>query len=431
MLIKTGDIFGDYQVVSTLGKGGMGKVFRVRSLLTEREEAMKVVLPDMDENPELADRFLREIKVHASLDHPNIAALRTAMRVQGRIIMIMELVIGDSLDEMVKVGPLEMPTAIYYIDQVLSALEYAHSRGVVHRDIKPANILVTGPASGHPGMVKLTDFGIAQAAGAGRLTSLGMVVGSLWYMSPEQIRSEPVDARSDLYSLGLTFYQMVTGQRPIQASSDYALMNAQLTLTPPPPAEVIHGLPRGVSDVIMRAMAKRPADRFASAQEFKMALRMSLSRTTTASMEPTITLPRPPHGTNPPMMATHTPTGTPVTYPTPVPPATYPTGVPNYPTNMPPPATYSTSTPPGAYSSTMPGVGAPGTEGGTTGRKPIDAAFLDKVTQWLAPHIGPIAKVVVNRAAKSAQSGAELLQMLATELPTDLDRKKFLAAMRG
>jgi len=425
MLIQVGDIFGDYQVVSVLGKGGMGKVFRVRSLLTDREEAMKVILPDMDENPELADRFMREIKVHASLDHPNIAGLRTALRAQGRIIMIMELVLGDSLDEIVKAGPLEMPTAIYYIDQVLSALEYAHSRGVVHRDIKPANILVTGPASGHPGMVKLTDFGIAQAAGAGRLTSLGMVVGSLWYMSPEQIRSEPVDARSDLYSLGLTFYQMVTGQRPIQASSDYALMNAQLTLMPTPPAEVIHGLPRGVSDVIMRSMAKRPADRFASAQEFKMALRMSLSRATTASMEPTLTLPRSPQGTNPPMMPPHTPTGTPVTYPTPVPP--YPTGVPNYPTGVP---NYPTNMPPATYSTSVPGAGA-GTESGSAARKPIDAAFLDKVTRWLAPHIGPIAKVVVNRAAKSAQSEAELVKTLAAELPSEDDRKRFLAAMRG
>src|SRR5581483_157656 len=193
------------------------KVFRVRSLLTDREEAMKVVLPDMDENRELADRFLREIKVHASLEHHNIAALRAAVRVQGRILMIMELIHGESLDETLKAGPLELPTAIYYVDQVLSALDYAHAHGVVHRDIKPANILVTGPESGRPGVVKLTDFGIAQAAGSGRLTGVGMAVGSLWYMSPEQIRAEQVDARSDIYSLGLTFYQMVTGQRAIQA----------------------------------------------------------------------------------------------------------------------------------------------------------------------------------------------------------------------
>ncbi len=382
MTVQVGDTFGDYQVVGVLGKGGMGKVFRVRSLLTDREEAMKVVLPDMDENPELADRFLREIKVHASLEHPNIATLRAAMRVQGRIVMIMELVLGESLDEMIRQGPLEMPAAIYYIDQVLSALDYAHSHGVVHRDIKPANILVTGPQSGHPGIVKLTDFGIAQAAGAGRLTSLGMVVGSLWYMSPEQIRSEPVDARSDIYSLGLTFYQMVTGQRPIQATSDYALLNAQLTQMPAPPAEVIHGLPKAVSDVIMRAVAKNPADRFASAQEFKMALRMSLSRHH-GKLEATMTLEHQPR-----------------TAPQPQAPA-------------PPPA------PP-----------QPVTDS-SQARKPIDAAFLEKVTHWLAPHIGPIAKLVVNRAAKTAQSEAELLQAVAVELPSDAERKKFLAALRG
>jgi len=398
MPIQIGDIFGDYQVVGVLGKGGMGKVFRVRSMLTDREEAMKVVLPDMDENPELADRFLREIKVHARLEHPNIAALRAALRVQGRIVMIMELVPGESLDDLLRGGPLELPTAIYYVDQVLSALEYAHAQGVVHRDIKPANILVTGPASGQPGIVKLTDFGIAQAAGAGRLTGLGMVVGSLWYMSPEQIRSEPVDARSDIYSLGLTFYQMVTGQRPIQADSDYALLNAQLTHTPASPAEVIPGLPRPISDVVMRAMAKRPADRFGSAQEFKMALRASLART------PTRTAP----STDPPFAA----------------PAGHRTA-PTWPMQTAPP-----SWPPPAAPPAWPAP-SPGAEESRSARKPIDPAFLEKVIEWLAPHMGPIAKVVVNRAAKSAQNQAELVQALAAELPSDVERKKFVAAMRG
>ncbi len=168
MAIQIGDILGDYQVTGVLGRGGMGKVFRVRSLLTDREEAMKIVLPDLDENPGLADRFLREIKVHASLQHPNIAALRTALRIEGRLVMILELVEGVSLEEMLRSGPMEIPQAVGCVVQVLSALAFAHERGVIHRDIKPANILIATA-----GAVKLTDFGIARSTSGARLTGTG------------------------------------------------------------------------------------------------------------------------------------------------------------------------------------------------------------------------------------------------------------------
>src|ERR1035441_3274685 len=141
MAIQIGDIVGDYRVTGILGRGGMGKVFRVRSLVTEREEAMKIVLSDLEENPALVDRFLREIKVHASLQHPNIAALHTALRIEGRLVMIMELVEGVSLEETLRHGPVEIAVAVDYVHQILTALAFAHARGVIHRDIKPANIL--------------------------------------------------------------------------------------------------------------------------------------------------------------------------------------------------------------------------------------------------------------------------------------------------
>ena len=159
MLIHVGDLFGDYEVTGLLGKGGMGKVYRVRNTLSGREEAMKVALPDLDKNPDLTNRFLREIQIHASLVHINIATMHTALRIQGSLVMLLELVEGTTLSDMVELGPIPARQASSYIDQVLSALEFAHDRGVIHRDIKPANILLT-----REGVVKLTDFGIARSA---------------------------------------------------------------------------------------------------------------------------------------------------------------------------------------------------------------------------------------------------------------------------
>jgi len=154
MNLEIGSIVGDYQVVGILGAGGMGQVYKVRNVISDRVEAMKVLLPDLVNQPDLADRFLREIKVQGSLEHPNIAALHTAVRVDNQLLMLMEFVEGVTLDQKLKDGPLPAAEAVNYIMQVLSALDYAHARGVVHRDIKPANMMLT---SG--GVVKLMDFG--------------------------------------------------------------------------------------------------------------------------------------------------------------------------------------------------------------------------------------------------------------------------------
>ncbi len=267
MAIQIGDVVGDYQVTGVLGRGGMGKVFRVRSLLTDREEAMKVVLAGLDDNPDFTDRFLREIKVHASLQHPNIAALYSAHRIGDRVVMILELVDGVSLEDMLSPQGMDTAEASHYIQQVLSALAFAHGRGVVHRDIKPPNILI-----GAGRVVKLTDFGIARSTTAVRLTGAGLAVGTLAYMSPEQIAAGEVDARSDIYSLGLTFYEMVTGRRAIQGPTEHTLMNAQLTFIPPEPVALNPYIPRDISAAIMRAMAKNPAERFQTARDFQAAL---------------------------------------------------------------------------------------------------------------------------------------------------------------
>src|SRR5580700_9686069 len=138
-----GQRLGDYEIVGILGAGGMGKVYKVRNVISDRIEAMKVLLPDLANAPDLADRFLREIKVQASLVHPNIASLHTALRLENQLVMLMELVEGVTLEQKLKDGPLPVAQAVDYIMQALSALDYAHAHGVIHRDIKPANMMLT------------------------------------------------------------------------------------------------------------------------------------------------------------------------------------------------------------------------------------------------------------------------------------------------
>ncbi|MFB3827826.1 MAG: serine/threonine-protein kinase [Bryobacteraceae bacterium] len=268
MALEIGNTVGDYQIVGMLGAGGMGKVYKVRNIISDRIEAMKVLLPDLAGAAELGDRFVREIKVQASLEHPNIAALHTALRVENQLLMLMEFVEGVTLEERLKRGPLPVPEAVNYIAQVLSALSYAHERGVIHRDIKPANMMLT-PG----GTVKLMDFGIAKAASDRRLTMTGTTMGSLYYMSPEQIKgAADLDARSDLYSVGVSLYELVTGKRPFDGDSQFAIMAAHLEQTPVPPVTVDPNVPQALNDIILLAVAKEPDKRFQTAKAFRNAL---------------------------------------------------------------------------------------------------------------------------------------------------------------
>ncbi|MBI4875661.1 MAG: serine/threonine protein kinase [Acidobacteria bacterium] len=268
MAINAGDTIGDYQVVGILGAGGMGQVYKVRNTISDRIEAIKILLPNLESDPELMDRFLREIKVQASLDHPNIAALHTAQRVGNQLLMIMEYVEGEPLESVLKRGPIPVEYGVDFVSQVLSALSYAHARGVIHRDIKPANIMLMPD-----GTVKLMDFGIAKMAADRRLTQTGRTVGSLYYMSPEQINGAAnLDPRSDLYSLGVALYEIVTGRRPFQGDSDYSIMAAHLQATPVPPIQLDPRVPAPLNEIILTAIAKDPAQRFQSADAFRAAL---------------------------------------------------------------------------------------------------------------------------------------------------------------
>lgn len=268
MSLAPGQQIGDYRILQELGAGGMGKVFKVQNVISDRLEAMKVLLPDLSGNTELADRFLREIKVQASLEHPNIARLHTAMRDGNQLLMLMEFVEGRTVESLfTPERPLPLDYAVWCSMQVLSALGYAHERGIVHRDIKPSNMMLTSQ-----GQIKLLDFGIARVVNDPSLTQTRQTMGSLFYMSPEQINGQPVDSRSDLYSLGISLYQMVTGRKPFEGTSEFSIMAAHMQQQSIPPIQIDPAMPQALNDVILRAMAKDANQRYQSAGEFYAAL---------------------------------------------------------------------------------------------------------------------------------------------------------------
>lgn len=322
-----GQHIGDYEILSILGAGGMGKVYKVRNVISDRIEAMKILLPDLHSNQSLADRFLREIRLLATLNHPNIAALRTALMHENQLVMIMEFVEGETLSNRIARAPISTSEAVNYADQVLSALSYAHKQNIIHRDIKPANMMLTPT-----GIVKLMDFGIARSSTDGTLTSTGTTLGSLNYMPPEQVRGESADARSDIYSFGISLYELLTGKLPFHSDSQYSLMTAHLNEVPTPPIALRDDLPASLNEIIMMAMAKDPAERFQSADAFRVALKTvpvsplpAADTTLTPTPKPGVT-PKPLSATTlvetplPPRVSTVAARpGTPATVPTPAP----------------------------------------------------------------------------------------------------------------
>lgn len=268
MPFEPGTRVGDYEILSVLGIGGMGQVYSARSIISGRVEAMKILLPDFAAEPDLAARFTSEIRILAGLDHPNIAQLRTAFEFQNRLVMVMEFVEGVTLEKRATESPIPLDDVLNYSSQVLSALSYAHGKGVTHRDIKPANIMITSH-----GLVKLMDFGIAKSTTDLQLTRPGTTMGSVYYMSPEQVRGGAVDARSDIYSFGVTLYEMLTGRRPFQADTAYTVLNAQLNTAPEPPLQLNPAIPPELSNIVLRAMVKAQEGRFQTAEDFRTALR--------------------------------------------------------------------------------------------------------------------------------------------------------------
>jgi serine/threonine protein kinase len=267
MAFTIGEKIADYEIIGELGRGGMAKVYKVRNTISQQLQAMKIMLPDLAAEADFSARFIREIQVLATLDHSGIARLHTALRIENQLVMMMELVEGITLEDLLARGRIPVPDGVDYICQVLAALSYAHRKGVIHRDIKPANMMLTSE-----GAIKLMDFGIAKAPSDHKLTKTGNIIGSLPYMSPEQVMGRDLDARSDLYSVGICLYEIVTGARPFHADSDYTLMEHQLRQPPPPPIQMDANIPPALNGIILRALEKDPAKRFQTAEEFWAAL---------------------------------------------------------------------------------------------------------------------------------------------------------------
>lgn len=268
MNFASGSIVGQYRICDLLGSGAGGRVFAVEHLMTGRREALKVMLHGEPDSPE-AQRFLREAQLQARLDHPNIVKVHNAFREDSNLVIIMELIEGESLETRLSMGRLTLFEALDFARQALSALDYAHANGVTHRDIKPSNILI---APG--GVLKLTDFGLAKTATDVKLTQTGALLGSPYYMSPEQVMTEPViDARSDIYSLGVVLYEMASGQRPFEDQTPFGLMLSHLERSPQGPP----GVPQALGKVILRALAKTPEDRFQTAGAFRHAIDQALA----------------------------------------------------------------------------------------------------------------------------------------------------------
>jgi eukaryotic-like serine/threonine-protein kinase len=266
--IETGTQLGEYRILSCLGGGACGEVFEAEHVITRRVDAIKLMSRREGAAPDEEVRFLREIQVQASLQHPNLATVHHAFWTAHGLALVMERVYGEPLNTILEHERLSLERGVSYALGMLSGLAYAHQHGVVHRDIKPANLIITTDDT-----VKLTDFGLAQFVDSPHITHSGEFAGSPCYMSPEQaIGTEAVDGRSDIYSAGVVLYEIVTGRLPFVGNNGYALMVAHQAKAPMPPNEIEPSINRRLNDAILRAMAKDPADRFQTVEEFHEAL---------------------------------------------------------------------------------------------------------------------------------------------------------------
>ncbi len=276
---------GPYVLGQVLGRGGMGVVYRATHVHLGRDVALKLLAPELNDNDEFRRRFLRESRLAASLDHPNVITVYDAGDFNGTLYIAMRYVDGVDLAQLLrKQGRLEPLAALSLLDQVAAALDAAHEHGLIHRDVKPANVMIAS------GRCYLTDFGLTKQVGASpastELTRTGMFLGTLHYSAPEQIQGNEVTASTDIYALGCVLYECLTGVTPFSKESQVALLYAHLSDSPRPPSELRPELPRAIDDVLAKALAKSPQDRYRTCGELMASARSAITRQSQSKTPP-------------------------------------------------------------------------------------------------------------------------------------------------
>lgn len=259
-------VLGTYELVDVLGQGGMSVVFKARHTMTQQEVALKILPPELAAHSQVKSRFLEEAKALAALDHPNIVHLYNFGQENGSFVLAMQYVQGRTWERLILENErLDWKVTCRIAVDVLKALEYAHGRGVVHRDMKPSNVLVRET----DGAATVMDFGIAKMTTSTKLTATGQTMGTVRYMSPEQVRGQEVDLRTDIYSLGATIFESLVGDTPFDGSTHFEIMTKHLSEAPKRPSTLGVALPREVEDALMRSLAKKAEDRFESARDMR------------------------------------------------------------------------------------------------------------------------------------------------------------------
>ena len=265
-----GQKIGPYEILEEIGRGGMGVVFKARHEKLGRLVALKMLAPHLAGNPKMRARFLREAKLQADLIHPNVVNIFDYLEEGENAFLVMEYVAGQTLEEMLlKKGHFSVEETLHVAEGVLEALSFMHRKGVIHRDIKPSNIMVTDT-----GLIKVTDFGIARLAeDEAPITQVGRKVGTLFYMAPELLKEGKLSPAADLYSLGVTLFQLLTGRVPFTGKTEYEIIEAHLKKPPPEIEKLNPAVPKELASLIKKALAKRPEERFKSAEEFLVAIK--------------------------------------------------------------------------------------------------------------------------------------------------------------
>lgn len=266
-----GELIDHYRVLELIGRGAMGVVYRALDVNLDRQVAIKVMNAEARDDPDFVERFRQEARMQGALNHPNVAMLFDYFVHGGAPVAVMELIEGESLEQLIgRRGAISVRESVPIFKQALRGVAAAHRAGIIHRDLKPSNLMVT-----KDGLVKVMDFGIAKRQGAPGATKVSSTsIGSPLYMAPEQILGRPIDCRTDVYALGLTLYELLSGHRPFNphGKAEFVVLNSHVNDLPEPPTVYRYGLPQPIVDAVMRSLAKDPGGRFQSAAEFMAAL---------------------------------------------------------------------------------------------------------------------------------------------------------------